>query len=155
MIKMQENSRSRTRDSPDEDAERQYRRSRLRERLGTRPHVSTSYHEPRRTWTPSPSRARRQSRSERARNPSPEADRPSNERTRNVSTSHSNYNSLKDDRIERLERLVETLITDKITHGRDSYVMKSDCIPQFSPGDLTMTAQRCVDKIDQLVTINQ
>ncbi|KAJ3641432.1 hypothetical protein Zmor_027939 [Zophobas morio] len=61
------------------------------------------------------------------------------------------------DRIERLEHLVETLIIDKITHGRgrDSYVMKSDCIPQFSLGDLTMIAQCWVYKLDQLATINQ
>ena len=40
-------------------------------------------------------------------------------------------------------------------HGRDSYVMKSDCIPQFSLDDLTIIAQCWVDKLDQLATINQ
>ena len=57
--------------------------------------------------------------------------------------SHPSINNPNDERVDRLERLVESLLTDKISRGRDSFVIRSDCITLFAPGEsATMTSDK-------------
>ncbi|KAJ3661527.1 hypothetical protein Zmor_005920 [Zophobas morio] len=49
------------------------------------------------------------------------------ERRSQEADSHSSINNPNDERVDRLECLVKSLLTDKISRRRDSFVMKSDC----------------------------
>lgn len=78
---------------------------------------------------------------------------------KNRSKERSQSPSSKEGRLNRLERLVEQLLTrDSVSSDRNNgvvrFTVKSDCIPEFTPGNPNLTAAKWLDKIEQLATIN-
>ncbi|KAJ8919081.1 hypothetical protein NQ315_012066 [Exocentrus adspersus] len=63
-----------------------------------------------------------------------------------------------EDRIQRLENMIAHLSRQTQSHeGRSEaprLAVRSDCIPEFSPGNNNLTAQQWLVKIDQLKAIN-